>query len=193
MLAVLAASAALGAGLACGRVSDASAGQYARVSDDLSLCYEDVGQGDPLVMIPGWTTSEVVFSHQIDHFAKTHRVIAYDPRSQGLSTRTLEHNTYAQHGRDLAALMDKLNLKHVTLIAWSAGCLDAYAYIRDRGIGNSQPSCASGNPAHGLTTQAGDWAMAQADDKGLTTHGVLHGAGARQFWPAPPACPPFEI
>ena len=109
----------------------------------------------------------MVFEHQIDHFAKTHRVIAYDPRSQGLSTRTLDNNTYAQHGRDLAGLIDKLDLKHVTLIAWSAGCFDAYSYIRSSGIDNLAALICIDNPAQGLSPQPGDWAMEEASDKGL--------------------------
>src|SRR3974390_668049 len=83
----------------------AQAGQYVRVSDDLELYYEDVGQGQPLLLVPGWTASGVVFGKQIEHFSKAYRVITFDPRSQGLSTRTLEHNNYRQHGRDLAAFI----------------------------------------------------------------------------------------
>jgi non-heme chloroperoxidase len=147
--------------------SGASAGQYARISDDLQLYYVDAGQGSPMVFIPGWTTSEVVFDKQIAHFAKTHRVIAYDPRSQGLSTRTLDNNTYAQHGRDLAGLIDRLVLKRVTLVAWSAGCFDAYAYIRSIGIDNLTALVCIDNPPQGLSAQPGDWAMADASEKGL--------------------------
>ena len=72
----------------------ASADQFVNVSDDLRLHYEDAGQGPTMVWVPGWTASTVVFSHQIEHFSKSYRVIAYDPRSQGLSTRTLDHNDY---------------------------------------------------------------------------------------------------
>jgi pimeloyl-ACP methyl ester carboxylesterase len=91
--------------LCCFAISQAKAGQFVKVSDDLELFYEDVGQGPPIVLVPGWTASGVVFSQQIDHFSKSYRVITYDPRSQGLSTRTLDHNDYAQYGRDLAALV----------------------------------------------------------------------------------------
>ena len=116
--------------------SEAAAGQYAKVSDDLDLFYEEAGTGTPMVLVPGWTASGVVFSHQIEHFSKSHHVIVYDPRSQGLSTQTLEHNDYTQHGRDLGALIDKLGLKHVILVAWSAGCFDGYSYVRLQGTDN---------------------------------------------------------
>src|SRR5262245_13386749 len=108
--------AALCAGLYIGAssASGLAAGQYVTINDDVDLYYEEAGEGAPLVLVPGWTASAVVFEHQFDHFSKSHHVVVYDPRSQGLSTRTLEHNNYAQHGRDLATLIDKLGLKHVS-------------------------------------------------------------------------------
>src|SRR5437762_2170169 len=78
-------------------ISEAAAGQYAKISDDLDLYYEEAGQGAPMVLVPGWTASGVVFSSQLEHFSQSHRVVVYDPRSQGLSTRTLDHNDYTQH------------------------------------------------------------------------------------------------
>ncbi len=116
--------------------TSASAGQFVSVSDDLQLYYEDVGQGPVMVWVPGWTATTMVFSHQIEHFSKNYRVIAYDPRSQGLSTHTLDHNDYDQHGRDVAGLVDKLGLKNIILVGWSAGCYEAYAYVRARGTDN---------------------------------------------------------
>jgi non-heme chloroperoxidase len=136
---------------------DVRAGQYVSVSDDLQLYYEDAGQGPPMVWVPGWTASEVVFEHQIEHFSNAHRVIAYDPRSQGLSTKTLEHNDYAQHGRDLAALIDKLGLRGVTLVGWSAGCYDAYAYVRAKGTDNLRAFVCIDMPPKGFSADLDDW------------------------------------
>jgi len=147
--------------------SEAAAGQYAKISDDLELYYEDVGTGTPMILVPGWTASGVVFSHQLEHFSKSHHVVVYDPRSQGLSTRTLEHNDYTQHGRDLAALIDKLGLKHVILVAWSAGCFDGYSYVRAQGTGNLAAFVCIDNPPRGISTQPGDWAAFSAGDEGL--------------------------
>lgn len=148
-------------------ISGATAGQYAKMSDDLQLYYEEAGQGQPVLLIPGWTASTVVFAHQIEHLSKTRRVIAYDPRSQGMSSRTLDNNSYAQHGRDLAALIERLGLKHVTLVAWSAACFDAYAYIRTVGTDNLAAFVCIDNPPRGVSANAGDWAMGDASDKGL--------------------------
>jgi len=167
MYATTLASAVLSLSLSCLGATEVYAGQFLKISDDLQLYYEDRGSGSPIVLIPGWTASQVVFEHQIDHFAQTHRVIAYDPRSQGFSSQTIDHNTYSQHGRDLAALIEKLGLKHVTLIAWSAACFDAYSYIRAFDIDNLAALVCIDNPAQGLSASPGDWALVQADGKSL--------------------------
>ena len=151
-------------GFAC---SEAAAGQYAKVSSDLDLYYEEAGTGTPMILVPGWTASGVVFSHQVEHFSKSYHVVVYDPRSQGLSTRTLEHNDYTQHGHDLAALIDTLGLKHVILVAWSGGCFDGYSYVRIRGTDNLAAFVCIDMPPRGLSAQSGDWASFSASDKDL--------------------------
>jgi len=153
--------------LFCLACSEATAGQYAKVSDDLDLYYEEAGSGAPLILVPGWTASGVVFSRQVEHFSKSFHVVVYDPRSQGLSTRTLEHNDYTQHGRDLAGLIDKLGLKHVVLVAWSAGCFDGYSYVRAQGTDNVAAFVCIDMPPRGISAQPGDWAASSASDEDL--------------------------
>ena len=119
-----------------GRGSIAAPGNYVRISDDVELYCEQAGEGTPLIFIPGWTFTTAVFAHQLAHFAGRYRVVAFDPRGQGRSSRTLENHNYRQHGADLAALIARLNLKDVILAGWSFGCLDAYAYVREEGAGS---------------------------------------------------------
>ena len=56
-------------------VTSAGAGQDARVSDDPQLHYEEAVHGPVMVLVPGWTASTTVFSHQLEHFSKHYRVI----------------------------------------------------------------------------------------------------------------------
>jgi pimeloyl-ACP methyl ester carboxylesterase len=112
---------------------------YLKISDSFTIHYEESGDGNtPIIFIPGWTMSTKVFIRQLEHFAdsKRFRAITYDPRGQGLSTKTMEGHTYQQHGRDLKAVMDKLNLSNVVLAGWSAGVLDQFAYINQFGADN---------------------------------------------------------
>jgi pimeloyl-ACP methyl ester carboxylesterase len=134
------------------------AGNYVRVSPDLELYYEDSGNGRPLIFITGWTGTTEFFAKQIPHFSKRYRAVAYDPRSQGRSSKTLDNNNYAQHGHDLRAFMQALQLKDAVLIGWSSGCNDAYAYVRSYGTDNIRGLICIDQTPRPIPQQAGDWA-----------------------------------
>lgn len=140
-------------------------GHYIKVSDDLTMFYHDKGTGPILLFIPGWTMSSEVFKSQIEYFSKTYRVITIDPRSQGRSSITLENNNYTQHGEDLAKFIDKLKLKNLTIIGWSWGCHDAYAYIRIKGVSNLTAfACIDVSPKS--SGEKGEWAFVNYDEWG---------------------------
>ena len=109
------------------------ASKYIEVAPGIELHYLDAGKGAPMIFIPGLTFSGEIFLHQIEHFSKTNRVIAIDPRGQGLSSKTVDGNDYLTHGKDLAALIDKLGLTDIVLVGWSTGNLDAWSYAKQFG------------------------------------------------------------
>jgi non-heme chloroperoxidase len=86
-----------------------------------------------LVFIPGWSTGADIWRHQIDTFAKTHRVISFDPRSEGESTKTTAGNTPEVRAQDLHALLERLSVRHPVLIGWSQGVQDVAAYVERYG------------------------------------------------------------
>src|SRR5205809_3398141 len=86
-----------------------------------------------LVFIPGWSTGADIWRRQIDHFARTYRVIAFDPRSQGQSTITTSGNTPEMRAQDLRNLLERLNARSPVLIGWSQGVQDLSAYIERYG------------------------------------------------------------
>jgi pimeloyl-ACP methyl ester carboxylesterase len=134
------------------------AGQYIQVSPDLELYYEEAGTGSPVIFIPGWAGTTEFFTHQIAHFARRYRAITYDPRSQGRSSKTIENNHYTQHGKDLKAFIDALNLRDVVLVALSWGCLDIYAYLRAFGTDNLKACVFIDEMPKSVAPQQGDWA-----------------------------------
>ena len=137
----------------------ASAGKYVRVTPDLELYYVEAGTGTPMIFIPGWCgTTEFFEQYQIPHFSKNYRVISYDPRSHGRSSKTLENNNYTQHGKDLKALIDALGLENVTLIGHSAGCHDIYAYLRTFGTDNIKACIFIDYMPRPIAAEKGDWA-----------------------------------
>ena len=133
-------------------------GKYLRVSDDLELYYEEFGQGDPMLLVPGWTGTTDFFAPQIKHFAKTHRVLTFDPRSQGRSTKTNSGNNYNQHGRDLNAFINAIGLNDVVILAVSFGCLDVYSYVNGFGHEKIKSIVFVDCPPKPLASAASDWA-----------------------------------
>ncbi|MBS4209993.1 alpha/beta hydrolase [Bacillus sp. FJAT-50079] len=109
-------------------------GKYIEVDPGIEVFVEDIGSGEPIVFIPGWTFTTEVFVEQVSHFSKTNRVIVIDPRSHGRSTITVHGNDYTTHGTDLIKVIEALELKEVTLVGWSFGCLTMWEYIRQRGF-----------------------------------------------------------
>ena len=107
--------------------------KYFRVAPGIELHYLEKGEGRPLVFIPGLTFSGEIFKAQLEYFSRNYRVIAIDPRGQGLSAKTVDGNDYMTHGRDLAALMDGLGLDGAVLVGWSTGNLEVWSYIRQFG------------------------------------------------------------
>jgi microsomal epoxide hydrolase len=105
------------------------------VGEGVSLRVIEAGQGSgsTLVFIPGWSTGADIWRQQIDRFAPTHRVIAFDPRSQGQSTITTSGNTPEIRAQDLHNLLKRLEARRPVLIGWSQGVQDLAAYIERYG------------------------------------------------------------
>ena len=141
-----------------GEALHSRAGRFVRVSPDLELYYEEAGTGRPVIFIPGWAGTTEFYAHQMAHFAKRYHVLTYDPRSQGRSSKTLENNHYIQHGKDLNAFMEALNLKDVVLVGLSWGCLDIYAYFRTFGPKNVKASVFIDEMPRAVARQKGEWA-----------------------------------
>ena len=127
------------------------------------------GEGTPLVLVPGWTCTADFFTHQLDGLAEDFRVVTFDPRGHGGSSKPTEGNTFAQRGKDLAALIDALGLDRPIILGWSFGAFDILAYLRDHGsdavrgvvICDETPKC----PAD--PTNPDDWGEAPLAPDGM--------------------------
>jgi non-heme chloroperoxidase len=100
---------------------------YVNVNDlqsntQVQLYYEDWGQGLPLVLIHGWPLSHEMWEYQIgDLLDAGFRVIAYDRRGFGKSSKPLYGYDYDTLTDDLKVLLDELDLQDVTLVGFSMG------------------------------------------------------------------------
>lgn len=81
------------------------------------------------LFVPGWMTPAWIWEHQIAHFAKYYRVVAMDPRSQGNSSKASDGHHPAARARDIKALVDKLDLSPVILVANSITVTELVSYV----------------------------------------------------------------
>lgn len=99
-------------------------------SGDIELFYEDFGSGDPLLLIHGYPFSGLAWEKQISYFLdKGFRVITYDRRGFGMSSKTSIGYDYDTFTNDLNILMNALDLRDVTLVGHSMGSGEVTRYI----------------------------------------------------------------
>lgn len=157
-------------------------GKYLEVEPGVELYYVDQGQGMPLVFVPGWTFTSEAFVHQVEHFSKTHRVIALDPRSHGRSSVAQDGNNYVRHGADLAALIQALELRDVVLVGWSFGCLTNWSFVQQEGLGALKAMVGIDLSPKPLSVNADDWVEGSLDDIGAAYNMFLQSRqGQREF------------
>lgn len=113
--------------------------KHVSVAPQVMLRVIDAGQHNgrpPVVFIPGWSTSADIWRDQIERFDDKHRVISFDPRSQGQSTKALDGNTPEQRATDLHALLTKERVNRPVLVGWSQAAQDLAAYVLQYGTNN---------------------------------------------------------
>ncbi|MGH8526107.1 MAG: alpha/beta fold hydrolase, partial [Gammaproteobacteria bacterium] len=82
-----------------------------------------------LLFVPGLMTPAWIWEHQLAHFARTHRVVAMDPRSQGQSSKPADGHYPAARARDIKSVVDQLKLKPVVLVAYTSAVTEAASYV----------------------------------------------------------------
>jgi len=103
---------------------------YLKVGD-IKVRYLEAGSGDrTLVFIPGWTLAADIWKEQLRYFSsRGFRVLALDPRSQGLTTKRELGNTYHQQAADLHAFLQSLKIQHSYLVGWDSGATVILEYV----------------------------------------------------------------
>src|SRR5918992_2515174 len=99
-------------------------------STSIDLYYEDHGSGSPVVLIHGWPLSGASWEKQTAALlAAGHRVITYDRRGFGRSSRAGVGYNYDTFAADLDKLLKKLDLKRVALVGFSMGTGEVTRYL----------------------------------------------------------------
>jgi pimeloyl-ACP methyl ester carboxylesterase len=99
-------------------------------SEEVKIFYQDIGRGKPVVLIHGWPLNHEMWEYQLNEFPKHNiRVIAYDRRGFGKSSRPWEGYNYDNFASDLNLLLEKLDLRDVTLVGFSMGGGEVARYL----------------------------------------------------------------
>jgi non-heme chloroperoxidase len=107
---------------------------FIKSKDGTSIFYDDLGAGRPVILIHGWGFNsdswEYVTSQLLQHGL---RCIVYDQRGSGRSGKPWENYDYSSFAGDLAALIEALDLHHVTLVGHAMGCGVITRYLHEYG------------------------------------------------------------
>src|SRR2546426_1259486 len=99
-------------------------------STPINLYYEDHGSGPAVVLIHGWPLSGASWEKQTAALlAAGYRVITYDRRGFGRSSKTATGYNYDTFAADLDKVLKKLNLKKVVLVGFSMGSGEVTRYL----------------------------------------------------------------
>ncbi len=98
-------------------------------SDQVKLHYQEAGQGEAILLIPGWLMPADIWEPQFQELSKDYHVILLDPRSQGRSDMTHSGNDPLRRSKDIEELLEYLHLNSVVLVGWSLGAFDTLAYL----------------------------------------------------------------
>jgi pimeloyl-ACP methyl ester carboxylesterase len=103
-------------------------------SGDIDLYYEDHGRGTPVILIHGWPLSGRSWERQVPALLDAgYRVITYDRRGFGESSKPVSGYEYDTLAADLRTLMTNLDLRNVTLVGFSMGGGEVARYLRKYG------------------------------------------------------------
>lgn len=88
---------------------------------DISLYYQEQGEGEPFILLHGNGEDGTYFANQLSFFSDRYRVIAIDTRGHGKSPRGTAPFTMEQFAVDLKELMDRLQIQKAVLLGFSDG------------------------------------------------------------------------
>jgi non-heme chloroperoxidase len=107
---------------------------FVETKDGVQLHVKDAGKGRPVVLIHGWPLTGDMWEYQsLALLEAGYRAITYDRRGFGQSGHPLDGYNYDTFADDLAAVLDKLDIKQATLVGFSMGGGEVARYLSKYG------------------------------------------------------------
>lgn len=101
---------------------------------DINLYYEDLGTGPAVVLLSGWPFDSRSWEPQVHPLLQAgHRVITYDRRGFGQSSRPTVGYNFDTLAADLDKLLTALDLREATVVGFSLGTGELARYIGSYG------------------------------------------------------------
>lgn len=102
------------------------------------LAYREAGSGTPVVLLHGYPFNRSMWREQVEALSRNYRVITPDLRGHGeTSANAIAPTTIAEMARDVAALLDELQIERALLGGLSMGGYVAFSFynlFRERAL-----------------------------------------------------------
>ena len=108
--------------------------RFCTAPDGIQLAYSMIGQGPPLMKTGNWMThlefdlESPIWRHLYRELAKSHTLIRYDARGNGLSDRIVDEISFDAFVGDLEAVAAAAKVTRFALLGISQGCAVSIAY-----------------------------------------------------------------
>jgi non-heme chloroperoxidase len=107
---------------------------YINTRDGQQLFFKDWGSGAPILFLSAWALPSDMWDYQMVSLSgEGLRCVAYDRRGHGRSSRPGDGYDYDTLADDLAAVLDRLDLRGVTLVGMSMASGEMVRYVTRHG------------------------------------------------------------
>jgi pimeloyl-ACP methyl ester carboxylesterase len=104
--------------------------EFIGVEPNVHLHITDVGEGRPIVLLPGWPLSDEMYEYQYNDLINNNfRVIGITLRGFGKSDKPYGGYNYDIHATDVKKILGKLNIDDAVLCGFSMGGAIAVRYV----------------------------------------------------------------
>lgn len=185
------------------QTSQSQYSHYFETNDHVHIHYRKSGEGEALILLPGWTSDSSTFHRNYPEFNKHFTVYAMDYRCHGLSDSPDYGLRISRFAKDLRDLIEHLGLKKVNLLGHSLGNAVIWSYLSLFGedevnklVFEDEPPCLSSNPewtdeedelyTGGAHKKDDYWTLVNALDKSwMDMFGLFE-----TYFPSHAKCPP---